>query len=251
MVKAKTAKNGNGHAVAEAEPGDEASKGSRLDDALFPKDEKPQGETVVIKPLRIQVAEFLITGDAPYVQHAFSKKALEMMKAKQEAGETSKKNRSREPKDFDACYREAMHVSTEGWHGIPAAGFRAALISACRCAGFAMARAKLALFVLADGFDRVSRDGLVRITKGEPEPIENLVRIQMTTDIRVRPAWAPGWQAVVRVKFDRDQFTLTDVANLMNRVGQQVGIGEGRPDSRESAGMGWGTFTLALAEQPK
>jgi len=24
----------------------------------------------------------------------------------------------------------------------------------------------------------------------------------------------------------------------------QVGIGEGRPDSRDSAGLGWGTFKL-------
>jgi len=28
------------------------------------------------------------------------------------------------------------------------------------------------------------------------------------------------------------------------RVGQQVGICEGRPDSKNSAGMGWGLFTL-------
>jgi len=27
-------------------------------------------------------------------------------------------------------------------------------------------------------------------------------------------------------------------------VGLQVGIGEGRPDSRDSAGLGWGTFKL-------
>jgi hypothetical protein len=35
------------------------------------------------------------------------------------------------------------------------------------------------------------------------------------------------------------------VTNLMQRVGLQVGIGEGRPDSRESAGLGWGTFAIA------
>jgi hypothetical protein len=38
---------------------------------------------------------------------------------------------------------------------------------------------------------------------------------------------------------------VTDVTNLMQRVGQQVGIGEGRNDSKMSAGMGWGCFTLA------
>jgi hypothetical protein len=48
----------------------------------------------------------------------------------------------------------------------------------------------------------------------------------------------------VRVQYDADQFTATDAANLMTRVGAQVGIGEGRPDSKMSAGMGWGTFKL-------
>jgi hypothetical protein len=53
------------------------------------------------------------------------------------------------------------------------------------------------------------------------------------------------WSADVNISYDSDQFTSTDVANLLQRVGQQVGIGEGRPDSKMSAGMGWGTFTLA------
>jgi ribosomal protein S17 len=41
-----------------------------------------------------------------------------------------------------------------------------------------------------------------------------------------------------------DQFKVQDVANLLSRVGEQVGICEGRPDSKNSAGMGWGTFQV-------
>jgi hypothetical protein len=52
------------------------------------------------------------------------------------------------------------------------------------------------------------------------------------------------WSAKPRIRFDAEMFTASDVANLMKRVGMQVGIGEGRPDSRESAGLGWGTFTV-------
>jgi len=54
----------------------------------------------------------------------------------------------------------------------------------------------------------------------------------------------PGWQAKISLEWDADQFSLADVSNLMVRLGKQVGIGEGRPDSRSSAGMGWGTFRL-------
>ena len=46
------------------------------------------------------------------------------------------------------------------------------------------------------------------------------------------------------MRYDADQFTAVDIANLMMRVGVQVGIGEGRPDSKTSTGMGWGTFEV-------
>mgnify|MGYP000574967647 FL=1 len=63
-------------------------------------------------------------------------------------------------------------------------------------------------------------------------------------DLRVRPMWRE-WSCVLRVTYDEDQFSLQDVTNLLVRVGTQVGIGEGRPDSRQSAGLGWGLFRLA------
>lgn len=210
-------------------------------------EEKPPAQVALtIKPPRLETVEFTITGDAPYVQHAFSSEQREKMHETQAAGSgVSKNRRAKPPKDFEALYRGAMHVSTEGWHGIPAAAFRAAMISACRIGGFVMSKAKLSVFVVADGFSKLDGTGLVRIIRGEPRAVEHSVRNSSgVTDLRVRPMWDPGWQAVVRVRFDRDQFTTIDVANLLMRAGMQVGVGEGRPDSRQSTGMGWGTFTI-------
>jgi hypothetical protein len=42
---------------------------------------------------------------------------------------------------------------------------------------------------------------------------------------------------------------MTDMFNLISRVGEQVGIGAGRPDSKMSAGQGWGTFRLIKKEE--
>jgi ribosomal protein S17 len=61
--------------------------------------------------------------------------------------------------------------------------------------------------------------------------------------VTVRAAYH-DWSAKVKIRWDADQFTVEDVSNLLARVGQQVGIGEGRPDSKNSAGMGWGTFDV-------
>jgi hypothetical protein len=57
--------------------------------------------------------------------------------------------------------------------------------------------------------------------------------------------WEPGWEAIVRIHYDADRFTVQDVANLLLRAGMQVGVGEGRMSSPHCVGLNWGCFTLA------
>jgi hypothetical protein len=207
-------------------------------------------EFVVVEQPNLQHVRVRIRGTAPLVMHAFGAKARGMMRAAQEAGSKRKSNSKREPKDFDAAFEGARHISTDGWDGIPAPGLRAAMISACRVAGIVMTRAKLTVFVVADGFDSSDQTPLVRITKGEPEPHETTVRLETgVADVRVRPMWRPGWEAVVTIRFDADQMDVSSVINLLSRAGQQVGIGEGRPDSKKSAGIGWGLFEVVADEE--
>lgn len=207
-------------------------------------------EAVTIKAPNFKVGEFRVRGVTPLVMNKFSEKARAEMREKQEAGSTANKSKKREGKDFYQAYLEAIHYDQDGNMGLPAPGIRAALVSACRMCGFYMSRAKLSVFVEADGFDSTDGTPLVHITKGEPEYHETYVRNESgVADIRPRPMWQPGWEAVVRVRFDADQFTLTDVANLLVRAGMQVGIGEGRPDSRKSAGQGWGMFDVMAQEE--
>jgi len=211
-----------------------------------------KAKEVVISAPNFQVAEFLIRGDAPYVQNKFSNKVLTEMKAKQEAGSTTKKGTKREAKDFEALYLAAMHEAEDGWRGIPASAFRNALISACRVVGFAMTRAKLSLFCVADGFDKHDRTPLVKFTKGKPHQHDQYVRnASGVADIRSQAMWEAGWEMIVRIRFDADQFTLTDVASLVARAGQQVGVGCGRPDSTDSCGLGFGTFVIVSQKEMK
>ena len=207
--------------------------------------EKPVGRDLVIQPPKMLTANFTIMGDAPLVMNAFSQKARNIIRASHEAGSTRKKGQKREPKNFQECYEGSMHRTEEGWVGIPASGFRNAMISACRMAGFKMTHAKLSIKVIADGFDKTDGTPLVKISKGKPSYVEHYVRNETgVVDLRARAKWDPGWEAEIRVQFDGDQFTTDDVANLLLRAGMQVGILEGRPDSKKSAGMGWGTFLL-------
>jgi hypothetical protein len=191
-------------------------------------------------------ASFLIRGDSPFVQLRFTEKARNQMKMKHLAGSTSKKGTKREPRDFQEDFRQSMYrLPEEGGYGIPSASFRNAMISACRLCGFKMTIAKLSLFIEPNGFDVQDHTPLTKITKGEPQYHESVCRnANGSADLRVRAMWQPGWEATVTVKFDSEMLTVTDVSNLLMRVGGQVGVGEGRADSKNSAGQGWGSFQL-------
>jgi hypothetical protein len=200
-------------------------------------------EVVRITRPRLRTAAIQIRGISPYVQHAFSEKQRKQMEETQRAGQQSRGKKVRVPKDFEAVYEAAKHYSRDGWVGIPAPAFRNACIDACRLVGFVMTRAKLSVFVEPDGFDRNDGTPLVRIV-GEPHIHEASVRNESgVADIRWRPMWNE-WSSVVRVTWDEDQFSATDVMNLMLRAGLQVGIGEGRPSSPNSMGLGWGRFEV-------
>lgn len=206
---------------------------------------RPDAERkVVITPPRFGVAVIRLVGTAPYMQHKFSQKARIQIEEKQRAGSRSGARRQREARDFEADYKGAMHLSAEGWCGIPASAFRNAMISACKTAGFAMTRAKLAIFIEADGSDADDGMPLVRII-GEPELHQGYARNESgVVDLRWRPIWRQ-WEVNLRVRWDEDQFGAEDILNLLARAGMQVGVGEGRPDAPNSNGLGLGLWTIA------
>lgn len=208
-----------------------------------PQEAQKPPQNVVIKPPNIQRATVRITGKSPYVMNKMSSEARLKMIENMEGGEKSKKGSKREPKDFNKAYESAMHVSTEGWYGIPASGIRSALISACKIVGFHMTKGKLCLFVDPDGFDRDDGQPLVKIN-GKPTRRDMAVKLgDGSTSIIARPFF-DKWHADVTLSWDADMFDASDVMNLLARVGLQVGIGAGRHDSKDSTGMGWGTFEV-------
>lgn len=206
-------------------------------------DTTKQAQTVNIRAPKMETARFEIIGTAPLMTARFSKKA-EIM-ATQAAGSVAKTKKERKAKDFDADARAAAYRTADGWYGFNAASMRNAMISACRLVGFKMTMAKMSVFVVADGFDEVESTPLVRVNGEWKTSVMHTRNATGVVDVRARPMWPPGWTAAPVIRWDADQFTATDIANLLMRVGMQVGIGEGRPDSKASAGLGYGLFDLA------
>jgi hypothetical protein len=209
-----------------------------------PTKTKSNVEAVVISPPKFKTAVIRLVGSAPYMQARFSHKSMLQMMQKMQEGSTAKKGKQRAARDFNDDFIQAQHISTEGWNGIPASAFRNASIDVCRMVGFKMTHAKMSIFIKADGFDKVDGTPLVRLEGPPPEKTELPVRNQTgVVDIRIRPMWRE-WAVSLRVEFDEDQFKLADVINLISRAGVQVGVGEGRPFSKESNGLGFGTWVI-------
>ncbi len=205
-------------------------------------------ETCVISPPKFGVTDFYIEGIAPLVVERFSKKA-ELM-AKMAEGQAARNKKTREARDFEKDAEEARYRSAENWEGMNAAAFRAAMISACRLVGFKMTLAKLSAFIEADGFDRNDGVPLVRIYGESHTYTAHTRNATGVVDVRARPMYR-NWAARLRVRYDTQQFKMVDVLNLVSRCGLQVGIGAGRPDSKASAGCGFGLFQVVPTEREK
>ena len=201
-------------------------------------------KTLVIPPPNFKVLITTIVGDSIFVQNRFSKKAADMMREKMEAGSTTKKGAKRSARDFKSDFEESYYRSSEGWYGIPAGTIRNGMISACKIVGFQMTRAKLSVFVLADGNDALDGSPIIKISKTPVMRVDHVRNATGVCDLRARAEYGVGWEADLRIRYDADQFTETDILNLLMRCGIQVGIGNGRPDSRMSNGLGWGTFEI-------
>jgi hypothetical protein len=201
---------------------------------------------VTITAPNFERGTFRINGTAPLVICRFSKKAIDAIAATQSEGTTATSKRKRKKVDPQQQFADARYYHTAGWEGFQASAIRNAMISACRVVDIKMTLAKLCVFCEPDGYDKLQPQiPLVRI-HGTAAMQQDQVRNRNSGQFSVTTrAVYHQWSADVTIKWDADRFTLSDVANLLARVGQQVGIGCGRPDSKESAGMGWGLFDVA------
>jgi hypothetical protein len=201
---------------------------------------------IAVKYPSFDIISVRIIGTAPLCQCRISEKARdEMLYGMMHPDENKKKKRV--PKDLDKEFVDSYYKSTDGHYGIPAGAFRNGMIDSCRLTNLVMTKAKMCFTIIPDGWDPRDRTPLVYLPTA-PEKYVAVTRLRkgmgFVTNICARSLW-PEWEANVKVHFDTDQFTATDVFNLLTRMGLQIGVGEGRPYSKTSNGIGFGTFKLA------
>lgn len=208
---------------------------------------KKQKGTFTIQPPRFETIEVRIQGTAPLMVSRFSQKARQQIEAKQTGPNQVK--RKRPPKDYVAEFQASRYIAREGWDGFYAGSIRAALINALRFVdGLPMTTAKGLFFIEADGLDREDGTPLVRIYGSKVQhDTRPAINADGGADMRNRARYDVPWYAIVRIRFDADQVSASDTLNLLARAGIQIGLCEGRPFSKDSFGIGFGTFEVKPA----
>jgi hypothetical protein len=190
---------------------------------------------IEIQPLRAKRFQFGIRGLSPYVSHAWSDKALAMLRmTAQERRKQPKVKRDPETEAMSSAYKTA-----DGEFGFPLMAFKASIIGAAhKDLGLEKTLVRKALFL-------PTTDDVVPITYETMNIREDIVRVGINqTDIRYRCEFV-GWSAIITADMDVSLLTPENLMALVNRAGFSVGIGERRPEK----GGEWGRYEIDTTQE--
>lgn len=191
---------------------------------------KAEPATFDLPKLNLREVSILLVGTSPLVVHAWSEKAKQEMRDKQQ----KKAKQARETRDPGVEFQAAMYRTAEGKPGFPAIAFKTAAVDACsHISGVTKVQARGAFHVVGE---------MVEI-EGEPRMREDMVRVGMgVADLRYRPEF-PDWSCTLTVRYNANVLSEEQILNLFNTAGFAIGVGEHRPQRDGS----WGMFEAALA----
>lgn len=145
-----------------------------------------------------------------------------------------------------AC-KTAAYVSTEGWYGVKTTALRTALVNAAPfLKGLTKKTASYAIWIVPDGYDTTDGTPLIRIYTDQATPEEWITPVRNPStkgaNLRGRPRWK-RWSMKPTISIVTSLVNLEQFGQLLNLAGLG-GIGEGRPASKDSCGIGMGMFEV-------
>jgi len=182
---------------------------------------------IIISPPKIRELSLRVTGKSGLICHHFGEKSRKQIQDTQSKVAKGPK----EARDPQAEYEGAFYKLENGGYGFPCAGFKKSAIRAAKLLdGVNMTDARQMFFVEADDRDTTGVD-CVRIEHDEaPEMRTDTVRLAKgVSDLRYRPEFR-NWSCILKMSFDEDLISNSQLVNLFMRAGLQVGVGDWRPE---------------------
>lgn len=177
---------------------------------------------VELKDLKIRTVEIPIIGTSPLIVNQFPDKIRKEMEEKHQGKAKVAKHAIKVPEED---YKNAKHISPEGWEGFPCNGFKKAMVRGALSIGMKMTEVRAAVFVEPD----CGVSNLIRL-HGKSQMRTDIVRVSNgAPDVRYRPEY-PEWEAVLRITYNEGVVSLDKVFQMLHYAGWGVGIGEWRPE---------------------
>jgi hypothetical protein len=213
---------------------------------------KKSSGPIELQKLERKVFKAYVIGESPLIVHAWSKKALIEILAKQMGQKIP-----RFPRHPVQDFMDSMYRMDNGNFGFPATALKRVMVDACTSMSKELTKvaARQALFVPAGHGTAISA------FSGQPVPIqlieihspvapgmrEDSVRLNgRTADLRYRAEFWP-WAMRFTVIYNAKVVSMTTVANLLDTAGFACGLGEWR---QERGGVN-GQFRLATPAEQK
>lgn len=202
---------------------------------------KTQSKEPAVVEKGIQVIELTLKGrpGSPLVIHAFSEKAKQQIRDKQQKKATKAKEQRFPEEEFLA----ARYLDEQGRECVPVTCLKKSIISAAT-AFDDLTKVALRQAIFVSPADNAGSN-LVPIERIDGSPAigemrEDAVTIGINTrGLTYRPEYKE-WQLRVKFEFNPRLVSEEQLLALVDQAGWGVGIGEGRPE--RSSALGWGRF---------
>ena len=191
-----------------------------------------KGKTDEAITIELKTLNLRLVGDTPLIVNAWSEKARNMMRSKQQRKALETRKAKSPEDDFEA----SQYRHPDGGYGFKAIGFKAAAITALSQVdgGLTKIRAR-GCFHVGDGSSSAE---LVQLEcPNEPFQREDPVRVASgSADLRYRAEYWP-WAVTLKIRYNAKAISVQQLVSLFNLAGFAVGVGEWRPEKDGVNGM--------------
>ncbi len=188
---------------------------------------------IQINAIRVATVKVPIIGKTPLLMDRFPDAAKEQILAKQTGVSKGNKNKIR---DLKQETQEAIHTTSKGNIGFPAAGFKRGMMECTSFVGDKFFSKKL-----VSGAVRVinAEDGLIPITFKKQDVLEHNVG----NVTKFTPQFH-DWECELLIQYDENNISAQDIITLVNYAGFYNGVGSWRPKGKDGGSGEYGMYEV-------
>lgn len=189
---------------------------------------------VALEPITVKTLEVTVKGKTPLIMDRFPEEVQEEILAKQAGVSKSSKKKVRDTKKEVI---DAIHVTSKGKVGFPAAGFKRGMMEVTSFVGDKFFSKKL-----VSGAVKIMNveDGLIQIDYKRQDVLKHAIGHNM----KFSPQFH-DWSAKLIFQYDANNISPHDIVTCLNYAGFYVGVGAWRPKCAKGGSGEYGQFEVA------